>query len=270
MPAELRVALQGFNAFERDALRAFFRLARGPAIVLVEQIADARLLVADGDRADVLSAVAGAGRCADTVFVGAHAPDGAMARLPRPVDPLLILRELDALSGEPAPPVVMPPPRRPRPAEPASLHAVQPLDVLVVEDNEVARLHLLRLVERLGLRATPVADSAQALQRLMHQRFAFVLLDVDLDDPGGAGALVLCRRIKHEPPASVGPPPKPPQVLLIGETASAADRVRGDLAGCDAYLTRPLDEAQLARALAALDPELFGASAGPRGRARGQ
>ena len=35
----------------------------------------------------------------------------------------------------------------------------------------------------------------------------------------------------------------------------ATDRVRGSLAGCDAYLTKPLHEAEFIAALQQVDPE---------------
>jgi two-component system, cell cycle response regulator len=42
-------------------------------------------------------------------------------------------------------------------------------------------------------------------------------------------------------------------VVVTGQTGSA-DRVRSALAGCDAYLTKPLVEAQLIAALGEVDP----------------
>jgi DNA-binding response OmpR family regulator len=38
-------------------------------------------------------------------------------------------------------------------------------------------------------------------------------------------------------------------VVLVSAHGEAVDRVRGTLAGCDAYLTKPLDEDELQRTL---------------------
>lgn len=93
-----RVALQGFSPFERSALTTSFRLAgETPAYEAVDSIDEAHFIVADADHPGVLDAVLAAGRTHDTIFVGAHAPDGALAWMLRPIDPMHVLRSLDAM-----------------------------------------------------------------------------------------------------------------------------------------------------------------------------
>src|SRR5688572_31211529 len=93
------VALQGFSPFERSALSSFFRLAaeRTPSYEQVERLDRCDFVIADADHDASLQSVLTAGRAHDTVFVGARAPQGAMAWLPRPIDPMHIVRELDSL-----------------------------------------------------------------------------------------------------------------------------------------------------------------------------
>ena len=93
------VALQGFSDFESAALASFFRLAaaRKPAYVQVDTLDAGDFLIANGEQPGVIAAVQAAGRALDTVFVGSHASPGALAWLPRPIDPLRILRALDGL-----------------------------------------------------------------------------------------------------------------------------------------------------------------------------
>jgi two-component system cell cycle response regulator len=268
MPAAIRLAMLGFSAFERDVLRVFFRLAPGHGYEVVESLADARLVIVDTDAVGAVGAVVAAGRVADAVFVGTQAPPGAVARLPRPVDALLVLRELDALAGrpltEPSPPV---PPH----AETHELYAVEPSEVLVVDDDVRARQWLGRTLAQLGLRATLAEDGHSALEHLAHRRPAFVLIAVELgggDDDGTIDGLALCRRIKRETRAAYGPPSLPPPVVLLSDDIGASERVLGQLAGCDAYLAQPVDPALLARTLAALQPALFGLSGGARRRTR--
>ena len=99
MSRSLRVALLGFSAFERAALSAFLRLPRGraPRYEAVDALAAGDVAVADADQAGVVEALLRAGRLHDTVFVGSHAPAGASAWTMRPIDPLRVLRELDAM-----------------------------------------------------------------------------------------------------------------------------------------------------------------------------
>lgn len=112
-----RVALQGFSDFERSALVFCFKHAakREPTYVHVERAAQADVIVADASHDALATSVTRRARLRDTLFVGDHAPDGARARVGRPIDPEEILRALDELiagrdaqpSGEP-PDIVLP------------------------------------------------------------------------------------------------------------------------------------------------------------------
>ncbi len=100
MSRSRRIALLGFSAFERAALSAFLRLPRGraPRYEPVETLAAGVLAVADADLPEAVEAVLRAGRVQDAVFIGSHAPAGASAWTMRPIDPLRVLRELDAMA----------------------------------------------------------------------------------------------------------------------------------------------------------------------------
>src|SRR4051794_24442033 len=93
-----RVALQGLSAFERSAMVSYFRLSadRFPAYEQADSALDADFVVADADHPGVVDQIVAGGRAADTVFIGAQAPDGALAWMMRPIDPMHVLRELDA------------------------------------------------------------------------------------------------------------------------------------------------------------------------------
>src|SRR6187402_778087 len=97
-PPAQRVALLGFGDFERSALVSYLRLSgsRVPAYQEAPSLAAADYVIADADHAGTLDAVLGADRVADTVFIGSLAPDGALAWMMRPIDPLQVFRELDA------------------------------------------------------------------------------------------------------------------------------------------------------------------------------
>ncbi|HEX6704432.1 MAG TPA: response regulator [Albitalea sp.] len=272
------VALQGFSAFERGTLSSFFRLAasRTPCYIEVDRLDRCDFVVADADHAGSLATVQGAGRTGDTVFVGLRAPQGAMAWLHRPIDPMHIVRELDVLveMRHSAPGALA------AATEPAARKARSPVggapalgrldvagdgsrrDVLVVEDSAIARRFMQVRLQRLGYRVHLATDAAQALQLLRHERFALVFLDVVLGAPGSLDGLAICQQLKHDPKfASAGSP----RVVMVTGLAGETDRVRGTLAGCDAYLTKPLTEPELVQTLTQLDPGFaarHGASAG--------
>ena len=46
------------------------------------------------------------------------------------------------------------------------------------------------------------------------------------------------------------------KVVIVSGLSGSMDRVRGSLAGCDAYLTKPVNEAEFQRAVLTLDPTL--------------
>lgn len=261
------VALQGFSEFERGALSSFFRLAavRTPAYVQVPRLDRSDFVIADADHGASLLAVLSAGRTHDTIFVGAQAPEGAMAWLPRPIDPMHIVRELDSLVEQ-------------RNSSPGELHAARaPLDdaaggdartggepsalgsfastfgtdVLVAEDSAIARRFLQRRLQQLGYRVHLAQDGEEAMALLAQQHFALVFLDVLLGPPGSLDGLAICQRLKHDPDFAGK---RAPGVILVTGLGGEVDRVRGSLAGCDAYLTKPIVEAELLQALRALDP----------------
>ena len=277
------VCLLGFSDFERRALALQFRLAAGrkPAYELVAGIDEARFLVVDGDAKSAVQRALEAGRLAHCIFVGiGAAPRGALARLRRPIDALSLLRELDAavlqlqgpaafapaapVSAAPAPPPGVPPPvAPPAPPRPAAATASSAppdsqwslladrfpdrtapkpndahCDALLVDDSEIALKFLEMKLGELGLRSRSVTDSDAALAQLAKQDFRYVFLDVELGPLSKLDGLALCRQIKRRSR-------RPPVVAMVSAHATQTDRVRGSLAGCDAYLGKPLQPSDL-------------------------
>lgn len=294
MSIPYRVSVQGFSDFERSALASYFRLAsnRTPAYAQVDASADARFLVVDSDNAEAMQAVLAAGRTGDAVFIGSQAPDGVSAWMMRPIDPLHVLRELDAMvaargaaragdaqlarpalpsvplgvgrtrSTAPAAPAAGPvPARRAGDSDPVNLLAAAdraPLPApprahlatraLLVDDSEIALRFLETRLRRFGISTDPANGSGAALELLARRAYDFVFLDVELGPASDLDGLALCQHIKRQHRPAGGAPA--PVLVLVSAHCSELDRVRGALAGADAYLGKPLDETQLARLLA--------------------
>jgi two-component system, cell cycle response regulator len=265
------VALQGFSEFESTALASFFRLAaaRVPSYAQVAQIDEGDFLIANGDQPRAIAAVQAAGRELDTVFVGSHAPAGAMAWLPRPIDPMHILRELDALveqrlngsaaAAELPQPVVDLllqdlglPLREPLQAPlPAPRFGGRGCDVLVVEDSAIARKFMQLRLQRLGYRVHLARSGEEALVMADALPLTAIFLDVQLGGTDTLDGFEVCQRLRQRP-ASLDD--AEPAIVMVTGSKDGADRVRGSLVGCDAYLTKPLAEAELLQTLRRVDP----------------
>lgn len=251
MTRVIRVVMLGFNSFDRAAITTGLRLHQRHSrrYEVVQGLDDGELLVADGDHAPAVQLVLVTERLPDTVFVGDTPPPDAAAAVPRPIDPQALVRALDALCAARLPPEAPAPsserdrPAAPLPAPPAPHRAgTAAPTALVVDDSETARQALAARLERLGFDVELAAHSGQALARMARRRFNGVFIDVDLGLESAVDGFTLCQQIKRRVRADRGPPP---WVALVTGLDAPSDRVRGTLAGCDAYLTKPLDEAEL-------------------------
>ena len=103
---------------------------------------------------------------------------------------------------------------------------------LVVDDSAPVRKQLEVGLRMLGVDADFAEDGDQALLKLSQAKFDIIFLDVVM--PGKDGFAV-CKLIKKNPTTK-----DVPVVMLTGKS-SAMDKVKGSLAGCQAYLTKPID-----------------------------
>lgn len=285
----------GFSNFERTSLSSCFRLAAGrvPHYEQVTDPAQAEWLVADAEHAPSLQLVQVTERLADTVFIGgAQPPEDARAWMARPIDPLHVMRELDAMVGQRAavqaptaaqPPVAPPVPLAAPPAQsataspptpPAALLPLSPpisspvsppvaspasrrarrhppaatsvRHALLVDDSAIALLFLQKCLQAFGLHITTAASSGRATLLMSQQRFDLIFIDVELGDDSPLDGLALCQQIRRHPvPAG----DEAPVVVMVSAHHRELDRVRGTLAGCDAYLAKPLQQAELDKLL---------------------
>jgi PAS domain S-box-containing protein len=115
--------------------------------------------------------------------------------------------------------------------------------ILNVEDSNVARTSVSRILRERGFRVEEASTAAEALQLAAH-RPDLVLLDISLPDGDGRD---VCREIKERTA------PSPPLVVLVsGVYLDTQDRVTGLEGGADGYLVKPVEPTELVAQLRSL------------------
>jgi CheY-like chemotaxis protein len=143
-------------------------------------------------------------------------------------------------------PTVLP---RPAPAAPAPAQPDQPAPppapprTLLVDDSTLALRFLASRLSRWQMDIDSATTSDKALELLERNTYDFVFLDLELGEDSELDGLALCQHIKQMPAAMNT------AVIMVSAHHDQTDRVRGALAGCDAYLGKPLDEVDLQRLL---------------------
>ena len=125
----------------------------------------------------------------------------------------------------------------PRPAPAAAPGGA--LRVLLAEDNAVNRKVALRLLERLGHGADVAADGRAALDAVVGGAYDLVLMDVQMPEMDGLAATRAIRAAEV----------RQPTIIALTANAMEGDRERCLEAGCDGYLTKPIDVGALRDAL---------------------
>lgn len=118
--------------------------------------------------------------------------------------------------------------------------------VLLVDDSDVALKFMQNRLRHFGYESHLVRSGEEALAAVASHDFQFVFLDVMMV---GLDGYQTCRAIKQNKTRK-GPPPV---VVMLTSRGGTIDKIRGSMAGCDAYLTKPLNEKQLASILAKHD-----------------
>ncbi len=150
---------------------------------------------------------------------------------------------------QPSTPAVAPMPAHGWPATarpPSPAMPPVPVRALVVDDSELAQRFLLTRLERYGLLVDCTGRSDVALSMLARRSHDFVFLDMELGDASPLDGLALCQQIRRDQATRM----PPSVVVVVTAHTGELDRVRGMLAGCDAFLGKPLDEQELERLLA--------------------
>lgn len=112
--------------------------------------------------------------------------------------------------------------------------------VLVIEDNPANRELAMAILELDGYQVLTAEEAAQGLRVAATERPDLILMDLHL--PGMTG-YEATRRLKADPATAVIPVIALTAQVMHGDEQKALD------AGCDAYLTKPLDVKRLRASL---------------------
>jgi twitching motility two-component system response regulator PilG len=146
-----------------------------------------------------------------------------------PVLTVLLARAIDHFKHPPAS------------AEPVAPRMTQSARILVVDDSSVVRTQLRGLLGRHGFTVTEAANVAEAIGIAAASMVDCVFMDVVMPDVDGYEG---CREVKRLQRDRALP------VVMLTSKSSPFDRIRGRMAGCDAYLAKPVAEAELTQVLA--------------------
>ena len=125
-------------------------------------------------------------------------------------------------------------------ADPSGNGAIK---ILTVDDNAALRYSLVRSLRDAGYQVVEARTGAEALARAVELP-DLITLDVNLPDMNG---FQVCRRIKADPATTHIP------ILHVSSTfVDPQSRVQGLEGGADAYLTEPIDRAELVATVGAL------------------
>ena len=113
--------------------------------------------------------------------------------------------------------------------------------VLLVEDNLVNQRVSRRMLEKLGCAVEIAGDGREALTRLSQSRYGIILMDCHMPEMDGYEATRELRRREN------GGPRTP--VIALTAAAFAEDREHALSSGMDDYLSKPVQLAELARAI---------------------
>jgi PAS domain S-box-containing protein len=117
--------------------------------------------------------------------------------------------------------------------------------VLVVDDNGTNRRILAEILARWGMKVSLAVDGPAAIQALLQAEnvgdpFHFMLTDSDMPEMDG---FALAQRVQEDPRLGQ------PAIVMVTSSGQRGDAARCRKAGIAAYLTKPLRQAELRKAL---------------------
>jgi two-component system, NtrC family, response regulator HydG len=105
-----------------------------------------------------------------------------------------------------------------------------PYNILIAEDEDISRKHLLGTLEREGYRVTGTANGLDALQKIESRTYDILIADIKM--PGLTG-IELLERVKQKSPET--------EVIIVTGFGSIGSAVEAMKKGAAEYVTKPFD-----------------------------
>lgn len=246
------VAVLGFGPTERAVLKSMIGLSarRGPRLTAASEF-DTRspdIYLVDSDSA---GAVEQFRRCTSTIerptiLVGSRDLGMKWPLLPRPLHWKRLFQALDHALGAGATAEAVT--SQPAPANALSSRGGTEVRdwTLVVDDSVTVREFMKNRLAHYRINIDFAASGEEAIGLTARRHYLCVFLDVVM---AGMDGYQVCKLIK----ARKGSPRT--AVVMLTSKSSPFDRIRGTMAGCDAYLTKPVDEDRLLETIARYLPD---------------
>ncbi len=132
----------------------------------------------------------------------------------------------------------------------ARMGEINPLRILLAEDNATNQKLALTLLGRLGYQADIAANGLEAVQALERQSYDVILMDVQMPEMDGLEAT---RHLRQELPDV-----QQPYIIAMTANAMQGDREMCLAAGMDDYVSKPIRIEELVRALSSSSGEQAG------------
>jgi signal transduction histidine kinase/AmiR/NasT family two-component response regulator len=110
--------------------------------------------------------------------------------------------------------------------------------VLVVEDNPSNQILVSMLLKKLGLEVTLANDGVEGVEEARRRKFDIILMDMQMPRMNGYEATQVLRSEGFMVP-----------IIAVTANAMKGDEEKCLQAGCDAYLSKPIDRKKLAQVL---------------------
>ncbi len=123
-----------------------------------------------------------------------------------------------------------------KPADEKPIYNTETLRVLVVDDSKAVQIYMTDKLKRWSIEPVIAGLGEEAIWACAKHQFDVIFLDIQM--PGMDGYQT-CKKIKSDPSQ------RNAKVFMLTSRSGTFDKVRGKLAGCDLYLTKPVDPARL-------------------------
>ncbi len=110
--------------------------------------------------------------------------------------------------------------------------------ILVAEDTPTNQTLITLLLKKQGLEAVIAEDGQQAVEKALNQPFDLILMDIQMPNKNGYDATRELRNLGFKKP-----------IIAVTAHAMKGDREKCIAAGCDDYVSKPIDKKELIRTL---------------------